>query len=357
MIDWYFGHTDSDRALALIAAATFLLLVLAAGFALLTIGLRLRSLRRSSVRSALEKSWTPLVIGLLAGDTDAAAVRAAVARPRQLFFVDYLLRYVSRFTGEDRRAIRELARPYLGDVAAQLRSRRPEARARAVQTLMLLGRDEYDREVVAALDDESLTVAMVAARALAAREHVRFAPEILRRVHRFRHWNARYLATLFAGMGPEVLPSLRVVYASPLADPYVRRVAADALYELDDIGAAPTAHAIARESADPELVAASIHLLGRVGGPEHADVARRALADANPVLRLRGVEALAEIGGSEDLLRLRSALDDPSPWVALAAARGLARGGGSDLLRALTEERTARGTLAREVLKAYGRAA
>ena len=357
MIDWYRRLAESEQALALIALATFLLLMLAFGFALLTIALRLRSVRRRVVRSALEERWTPLVVGLLAGDNDAAAVRAAVAPRRERFFIDYLLRYVTRFTGEARDEIRRLARPYAASIAGQLRSWRPEVRARAVQTIMMLDSDEHDRDVVAALDDESLTVAMVAARALASREHVRFAPEILRRVHRFRHWNPTYLATLFASMGPEVIPALRGAYAEPGGDTYVRRVAADALYELDDLGVALHAAAVARETTDVELLASSVRLLGRVGGPEHADVARRALDHRHPLLRLRGAEALAELGGPEDLLRLRAAVDDPSPWVALAAARGLGRAGGADILRALAEEQSVRGTLAREVLHGGGRAA
>jgi len=355
--DWFARLATEDRILAILVLTTGFVLLIALGFALLTLGLRLRSMRRRVVRTRLERLWEPLVLAALSGDVNAEEVRRAVTRKRALFFVSYLLRFVNRFVGEERRVIRNLARPYLPDVAAQLRSRRPEQRARAVQTLVLLGLDQYDREVVSALDDESLTVAMVAARALASREHTRFAPDILRRIHRFHRWNPLYLASLFSGMGSDVVPALRAIYADPDADPVVRRVAADALHDLDDVGAAAVAEAIAEGSDDTQLVVSSLRLLARVGGPQHAPLARRALEAADPLTRMRGAEALGELGGAEDLLRLRAALDDPSPWVALAAARALARAGGRDVLLSLEQEDSPRGTLAREMLTVTARPA
>ena len=350
MPDWFMRLAAEDRLLAGIAIASAMLLVIAFFFAVLTIMLRLRSLRREIVRTRLERAWEPLVLSVLTGDATPDDVHKAIAPHDALFFVSYVLRFVNRFVGDERRQLREMARPYLPRVAAQLRSSRAEARARAVKTLLQLGDNAYDDEVVAALDDESLTVAMVAARALASAEHTRFAPEILRRIHRFRNWNPLYLASLFSSMGSDVVPALRAIYADPRADTLVRRVAADALHALDDVGSAGTAHEIATRDAEVELVAASIRLLGRVGSPVHADVARTALLSDNPLLRLRGAEALGELGGAEDLLRLRSAIDDRSPWVALAAARALSRSGGADMLTSLRDEESPRGMLAREVL-------
>jgi hypothetical protein len=350
MIDWLRDLAEEDRLLAIIAFVSAVLLGIAFLFALLTIGLRLRSMRRQYVRSSLEQTWEPLVLSVLAGDMTPADLEGDVPRRHALFFVAYLLRFIDRFAGEERHSLRALARPYLPLVAAQLRHRRAETRARGVQTLVMLGLDEYDREVVAALDDPSLTVAMVAARSLANREHTRFAPEILERIHRFRYWSPIYLSSLFTGMGSAVVPALRAIYADERANPAVRRVAADALHDLDDIGAVETAARIAATPVEPELHAASIRLLGRVGAPQHAHLARRALESGNPLLRLRAAETLGVIGGVEDLLRLRAAVDDSSAWVALAAARALARAGGQELLASLRHEEGPRGSLAREVL-------
>lgn len=357
MIDWLQPLGELDRLLAIIALATGLLLGIALAFAIVTIVLRLRSMRRQAVRSRLEHEWEPLVLSVLTGDMTPEQVHRDMPHRHALFFVAYLLRFVDRFAGDERRLLREMARPYLPPVALQLHDRRPEARARAVQTLVLLGLDDYERAVVSALDDPSLTVAMVAARSLADRERTRFAPEILKRIHRFHYWNPLYLASMFSGMGSAVVPALRAIYADPRADPLVRRVAADALHDLDDIGSVEIAAAMTAHSDDVELQASSIRLLGRVGGPQHAPLARSALDSPNVLLRMRAAEALGEIGGPEDLLRLRAAIDDPSPWVALAAAYALGRGGGRDILMSLSQEEGPRGSLAREVLGSGEKAA
>jgi HEAT repeat protein len=350
MIDWIARLADLDRLLLGIAGGVFFLLGVSVFFAAVTIVLRLRNNRRRLVRGRLEVVWQPLVLGMLAGDIDAADVRVHVPPAHETFFVGYLLRFIERLIGEERARLRQLARPYLPRVVQQLGHRRPELRARAAQTIVLLGLEEYDDQVVRALDDRSTTVAMVAARALSTRRNAHLAPQILQRLHRFRQWNPRYLASMLSTMGSAVVPALRDILADPAADPMVRRVAADALFDLDDIASADDAAAAAMTSDDVELVAASIHLLARVGRPDHAPVARRALASANPLLRLRGAEALATIGGEEDLPRLRAAVEDASPWVAIAAASALAGSGGGALLESLARDPSPRGLLAREIL-------
>lgn len=352
MVDWLARLAAQDRLLTIVGIATALLFAIALLFALLTIALRLRSLRLATVRTRLEQTWEPLVLGALTGDVSPEAVRNAVAPRDSLFFVAYVLRFVNRFVGEERNTMRQLTRPYLPLVAAQLKSRSAESRAHAVQTLVLVGMEEYDREVLSALDDPSLTVAMVAARTLASKEQTRFAPEILGRIHRFEHWNPLYLASLFSGMGSDVVPALRQIYQDPSSDRRVRRVVADALHDLDDIESAATAHTIALAEEDVELLAASMRLLARVGGPADSGVARRALGHDSALVRLRAADALGELGGPQDLLRLRAAIDDPEPWVSLAAARALSRLGGRDILESLCQEETPRGSLAREILSA-----
>lgn len=350
MIDGFARFAELDLLLLGIAAAVFFLLGIAVFFAGVTVVLRVRNVHRARIRGRLEGIWEPLVLAALAGDISFDDVRRQVPQAHEGFFVGYLLRFINRFIGEERSLVRALARPYLPRVARQLAARRPEVRARAVQTLVLLGLEEYDEHVVAALDDRSITVAMVAARSLASRENTQFAPYILERLHRFRQWSPTYLASMLSSMGSAVVPALRQFLADPEGDPLVRRVAADALFDLDDIVSADHAATAATTSDDFELVAASLRLLARVGRPEHAPVARRALESPNALLRLRGAEALGTIGGAEDLLRLRAAVDDESGWVALAAARALAVAGGSALLESLVREPSHRGVLAREVL-------
>lgn len=350
MIESFGAAVGADRVLLLFALGTGLLFLVAVGFALLTLGLRLRNVRRQTSRRRLETLWEPLLLDYLGGDRSAEDVRARVPDRSSAFFLEYLLRFFSRFTGDERRMIRDLARPYLPIMVERLQSRRPEIRARAVQTLIRLGLDRHDRAVIAALDDPAATVAMVAARTLASREHTRFAPEILRRLHRFRSWHSGYLASMFAEMGSDVVPALREIYRDPDADVVSRRIAADALYHLDDIASADDAYRVAWAEEDLELVASSMRLLARVGRAEHAPLARQALNSSHPLLRLRAAEALSAVGGEQDLLRLRAALDDPSPWVQLAAAYALAASGGASLLEALLDRGDTSALLAREAL-------
>lgn len=350
MTEWIARFGTTDRLLIGVATAVFFLLGIAIFFAGVTIALRLRNSRRGRVRGRLEAEWEPLVLSVLTGDLTVEETRGHVPPAQEAFFVAYLLRFIDRFVGDERALVRQLARPYLPRIVEQAGHRRPELRARAVQTLVLLGQEEYDDRIVRALDDPSLTVTMVAARALATRGNARFVPHILERLHRFRQWNPRYLASMLSSMGSAVVPHLRDFLADPAADPMVRRVAADALFELDDIPSADSAAIAATASDDTELVAASIHLLARVGRPEHAPVARRALDSDDQLLRLRGAEALGTIGGDEDMLRLLAAIEDDSPWVALAAADALAQAGGQAMLDSLLDDPSPRGVLARETL-------
>lgn len=350
MIDAFTRLSTTDRLLASIVAATGLLIVIAAFLVVLTAMLRFRNLRRERLRVRLEKEWNPLLLAALSGEVPLERIWAAVPRAHSLFFIEYLLRYITRFVGEERDRVRRLAQPYLPLVARQLDGGSPEVRARAVQTLARVGFEAYRDLVLATLDDPSDTVAMVAARALATQEHADLAPMLLHRLHRFRYWEPGYLASMYVGMGSEVVPALRAILADDSADLLARRVAADALFELDDIAAADTAARVAWMVEDDELAGACLHLLSRVGSPRHADVCRRALETPSALRRLRAATALGSIGGEEDLLRLTAALDDPFTWVRLAAARAIADLGGPSALSAVSAGDPDRLLIAREVL-------
>lgn len=348
---WFERLALSDRLLAGAAVVVGALLLLAALFAVVTILLRLHHVARRRATVQLEAAWEPLILDALAGDDIGDRVHRLVPPKERRFFAAYLLRYVERFSGEGLALIRRLARPALPHVAEELTSRRPEVRARAIQSLVLLGVDDYDDRIVAALDDPSTTVAMVAARALASPEKVRFAGHVLRRLPRFRDWSGSYLSSMLAGMGSEVAPELRVLYVDESRDVVDRRIAADALHDLDDIESAAFAERIARGAADVELRAASLRLLGRVGQREQAAVARAALDSDEPLIRLRAAEALAGLGSDRDADRLRLALDDPSIWVAIAAARALHSSGAFAALRSFAAADGPRADLAREFLE------
>jgi hypothetical protein len=80
----------------------------------------------------------------------------------------------------------------------------------------MLGLPRYASTVVAALDDPSPLVAMVAARSLAQEESTEYAHAVLKRLHRFGGWNRRFLASMLASMGPRVADTLREGCGTPM---------------------------------------------------------------------------------------------------------------------------------------------
>ena len=89
--------------------------------------------------------------------------------------------------------------------------------------------------VVAALDDRSPLVAMIAARALAKKETPQYAGAVLARLHRFTSWRPSFLASMLSSMGPEIAPILRSTLGNPAIDTQVRAIATMALRELHDL--------------------------------------------------------------------------------------------------------------------------
>jgi len=322
-----------DRLLLWIIGVTLALFAVALGFTLLTLALRWRNDLRARARRGLEARWEPALMRVVVADGRPDEVHALVQPRQRLFFVEYLLRFAQRVRGRELEIVREIAAPYLPALREQLQSRHAERRARALQTLARLGPRAFAADIAASLDDPAPLVAMVAARGLASRETPEYAGPLVRSVQRFRHWNPAYLASLLTGMGVEAIPALRQAFVDGSLDPVARRVAADALHALDDIGAGDAAAEAVRIEQDEELVAASLRLLGRIGRPEHAAVARAALDSRSDLIRARAAHALGTLGGPQDLLRLRAAMDDEAPWVGLAAAEALLGGGGVALLQ------------------------
>jgi len=235
-------------------------------------------------------------------------------------------------------------------MAGQLGSRSAEVRARAVQTLSLLGADAHRAEVRRALDDPSPLVAMVAARALARGRDPDHAAAILLHLERFDEWSPRFLAAMLASMGPDAAAPLCDTLADPSRSASARAVAADALRALHDLPAADVAAAVLGTSTDREIVAACLRLLAALGRPAHLPRIRPLLTSPDAVVRAAAIRALAGVGSADEREWLRSALEDPSPWVALEAAEGLLESGGGDILHALAASDHPRAVLARQVL-------
>ena len=305
---------------------------------------------------ALQERWKPAVIAHVLGEQDRDAVDLVVAPSRALLFLGFLVPFNRRLAGEERRAARRLAAPYLPAAAKLIKSRRAETRARALQTVAELGEAQYEQELLAGLDDPSPLVAMLAARLLCQEERASHVPRVIERLHRFRSWSPRFLSSMLASAGPSVAPALLDKLRDRTSDPHVRAVAAGALGLLQHFPAGDAAAQAVADDTDSELTAAALRLLALVGRASHLDLVRASLSDPRFHVRLAASDALAALGGHPDLERLQDLVyDDPSRWVAIHAARGLLGAGRLEFLRALAHSVHPRGSIAAQVLVEGGR--
>ena len=298
----------------------------------------------------MEAKWEPLILDLLTGVQSAEDVKKQVREQESLYFLDFLQRFAQRLRGTEATVITQLAESYLPMLAKRAKDADPPRRARAIRTLSILGLEPYTETVLAALDDPSPLVAMIAARALARKDHPQYAEAILDRLHRFEDWSQNFLVSVLTSMGPGVTPALRRTLVDRDKLPRVRAVAADALRDLNDLAVGDQAARVLETETDRDLLAATLRLVGVVGRPEHLDPVRRLCRSDDFVVRASAFGALGHLGSSEDLPLLRSGIDDDSQWVALQAARGLREAGGEQMLDELMTAGRSRSTLAREIL-------
>ena len=334
----------------MVNSASLVVIALCVGFGFAALLLRARNNRVAARWSRLERKWEQAVLDALE-DTEAAADLQRSIVPDEIpYFVDFLTRFARRLRGVERDRVADLARPFLPEVRARLSSASPEVRARAVDMLGLLARRDSAGDLIAALDDPSLLVAMSAARALTRERSAEFAEHVVARLHRFQLWRPGFVAAMLAALGPEVAPILRVALADPRVPPWVRSVAAGALARLNDPDAGDVAAEVLAHASDSDLVAAALRVLAHVGRPEHLECIYRRLRAPEEAIRIAAVDALAALAGPHELPFLADALVDASPWVAEHAGRGLARGPGRPLLETIARSDAPHALVAREAL-------
>ncbi|HUE96623.1 MAG TPA: HEAT repeat domain-containing protein [Longimicrobiaceae bacterium] len=334
--------------LTLMVATVF---AMALGLAAAALDMHGRHARKARVRRSLEARWQPLLLRTLdAGDP--SVLTAHVAASERLFFLEYLFRYASRLQGREREILAETAAPFLPALMARLRGRAdPEQRARAVRTVGLLGGTEHVEDLLFALEDPSPLVAMSAARALALRGHPRLVELFLDRAERFQDWSPRFFASMLASAGTAALDPLREVVADEARRPWTRRVAMDALAEMNDVHAAPLATAVLDASDDRDLQCACLRLIERLGSAAQAPAARRLVDSSSPMVRLCAISAIGALGNEDDLPALRAALEEPDMWLVLNVARALRSLGDEGFLAELARTEDARARVAAQVLR------
>jgi HEAT repeat protein len=345
-----FDYGMGQRLLLFLIIGIAVLLAFAIGFAVSVVLLRIKNQRKAAKWNALERKWDETILSVLEGEEALTAFWSLVAVDEELFCVNYILRYARWLTGIERQRAVSLAQPYLHRVAPRAGARDAERRARAIQTLGALGLATHSDIVVRALDDESPLVAMVAARALARKEHPGFLRPVLLHLHRFTTWSPNFLASLLAAVGPDAAPALREVLDDPQRPANVRAVVATALGYLYDYDAANVAATVLEADDDKELTTACLRLMGRVGREEHLPLVRAFIDSGEFAVRAAAASALGSLGREEDLTRLKTACEDESRWVALHAARALRDAGDVESLQQLAASSHARATLAVQVL-------
>jgi len=339
-----------DRIFVLLTVGTLLLLGLAVAFGLATLLLRWRHNRVARLWAGLEARWEPVIHRVLAGDSPPEALTRLV-RPREaLRFLDFLSRFARRLAGDEVRVLQEVARPFLPHLARGIRRRGAEARARAVQTLGVLGLPEHREVVREAVDDESALVSILAARALSRSGEPDSVALVLDRLDRYELWHPAFLSGLLSEGGLEGAPLLRAALADPSRSDASRTVVANALRDVGDPEAADTACRVLGDEAGPDLTVACLRLLAEMGASRHRGCVLPFVASPHFQVRSYALNALRTVGTGDDLPAFTAALEDGSPWVAMEAARGIRELGGTELLAGLAEGGGPRGELARQVL-------
>ena len=341
---------SADPGAWALAAAILVLLGSIVGFAAVAGFLRYRNRRKEREWSGRERRWERAVLEALSGAAPPESVWAQVQPGEGLYLVDYLLRFARRTRGGTRDRLAEVAAPYLPPVVERLSGGDAERRARAVETVALLGFERYADRVLAALGDPSPLVSMIAARSIARHQRADDVEALLSHASRLSDWSPRQVTAVLASMGSASMPALRRAMIDPDLPAGLRAAAADALRQLHDPAALDAATIVLASCGEREVVAATLRLVAELGQPEHASHVRPLCGHPDPVIRAAALQALTRTGTADDHDLLRLGVQDESGWVAIQAARGLNSTGGRESLRDLARADEPRSSLARQVL-------
>lgn len=307
--------------------------------------------RHRAARDAVRHRWRPRIHQLLGGDTSAGTLRPLIRRADRGHLTELLAEFGLRVEGVELERLRSLGRDLLPDAQKGLRSRLPESRARAVQTVAILGGTDAGRVLTDLLDDRSPLVALVAAKWLCAMPTPEHAAAVVARIHRFELWSPSFLASMLSAGGATMAEHLRTALESSETPERTRALAADTLRVIRDPAAAEVAAAVLRSNTEREVAAACLRLVNTLGTSGHAAAVRRFADGDDFVLQALAITALGTLGdGDGDIRILDEALDADSPWVALHAARALRDAKRLDVLERVVGTRRPGAAVAGEIL-------
>lgn len=137
--------------------------------------------------------------------------------------------------------------------------------------------------------------------------------------------DAEVRAQAASSLGQISSPSSAVALGKALSDPdvAVRRAAAEAIGELDEVRVAPAGLVAALSSTDPELRYRAAKAIASIADPATTSAVIGILSSPDAELRKDAVEALGKIGTQPAVQAITKALNDRDPEVRKAAAEAL----------------------------------
>jgi HEAT repeat protein len=314
------------------------LTVLALGLSVAAVVSHLAAKWRKQARRQDREQWQQALLDVLAGAVPPEYLSDQVGLAQRRRFLSFLVEHATTVTGSALERIRAVARPFLQFAEKDLRAGPRMVRAQAVRRIGLLGGPDYIPMLEEALDDRSDFVSFIAFQHLARWSGPDEAPRLLGAVSRLSRVDRVQLVSALVEVGEEAAPLFREELRNEDRTPFERAVCAETLRWLGDGDAAPVAFDLLKTpDADPELTAALLRLLSRVGSAQHAVVVRSHCRSDVSFVRIQATRALGKLGGEEDVACLTDRIrNDPSRWVALSAAQSLADLGRTDELRRLS---------------------
>ncbi len=309
----------------LMSGLTAVFIVMALILALVAVVTHARAESRKRVRRKMEEKWKGLLLDVLADDKDPQDLVDQVPESKKRIFLEFLVPYAVTFEGRAQELLVHLAKPFLIHLEGDLEKRDPGTRARTLQLFGLLGDASCWGLLRKSLDDPSQTVAYTGFKWLARRGPPRAATPLLEHLHRFSGFSVNRISSTLVHLGTEAAPVLRSYLSDETQTPFVRVVCAETLRWIGDAQSAPVAAQLLVYEPHPELTAALLRLLRRVGQPEHAPLVRSYCNDDVDFVRIHAARALGQIGNPQDdrkLLR-NLVMDTRSRWTAINAARSL----------------------------------
>jgi HEAT repeat protein len=313
---------------------------LCAVLALTTTTHRIAASRREQRMARLLVPIRPLLLRVGSGEDDEGEAQrqlAAVDPTTWTTIEPFVVAMLAKFRGEAHQQLVELLLHHGTESRALrgLRQRSPIVRARAAETLGLLGQPTTASALSAVLHDHSSDVRHVAVRAVGLIGDPTAAPMLLMMLDGSHRAPAQAIAQALLRIGPVAAPTL--IAALGIGSDAVRAVAVEILGHYQAVEAVRPLATVLDEDRSTDVRVRAATALGRLGHPAGVEPLLTATGSGSaPMLRAAATAALGQLGAAWAIPRLVALLDERSHPVARNAAAALARLGPAGMAALLT---------------------